>query len=207
LSDAGPFRVALTFDAEHPDRPRSPPGAEERILDALAEGGVRASFFLQGRWVESRPDVARRIGHDGHLIGHHSHYHARMPLLLAEGALEADVADGQEAIMKATGHDPGPWFRCPFGAGHDDRVVLERLAAIGYRNVHWDVEVEDWEPWRTGDAIARDAIAGARARGDGALVLLHTWPAGTAEAIGTMLVGLRGLGANFVTIDQLEDLP
>jgi peptidoglycan-N-acetylglucosamine deacetylase len=207
LSDDGPFRVALTFDAEHPDRPGCPRGTEERILDALGADGVRASFFLQGRWVESRPDVAGRIGADGHVIGNHSHYHARMPLLLGEGALEADVAAGHEVIVKATGRDPRPWFRCPFGAGHEDRAVLDRLAAIGYRNVHWDVEVEDWEPWRTGDAIADDAIAGARGRGDGVVVLLHTWPGGTAEAIGPMLAGFRSLGATFVTIDELEDLP
>jgi peptidoglycan-N-acetylglucosamine deacetylase len=204
VSDA--FRVALTFDAEHPDRPWCPPGTAERILDTLRDEAVRATIFVQGRWAEAYPATARRIADEGHLVGHHSHYHARMPLLLG-GGLPDDIADGAAAIEAATGHDPRPWFRCPFGAGHDDPQVLSQLGAIGYRNVHWHVELEDWEPWRTGDAIAVDGIAGARTHGDGAVVLLHTWPGGTGDAVGPLVVGLREAGASFVTVDELASVP
>lgn len=209
MSDAparAALRVALTFDAEHPDRPLCPPGNAERILDTLRELAVRATFFVQGRWAESAPDTARRIADEGHLVGHHSHYHARMPLLGDDG-LQADLADGERAVRRATGHDPRPWFRCPFGAGHDDARVLASLEALGYRNVHWDVELDDWEPWRTGPAIAADAVEGVRTRGDGAVVLLHTWPGGTGDAVAPIVRGLRDLGASFVTVDQLAALP
>jgi peptidoglycan/xylan/chitin deacetylase (PgdA/CDA1 family) len=129
-----------------------------------------------------------------------------MPLLLG-GGLPADIADGARAITDATGADPAPWFRCPFGAGHDDPRVLAALETAGYRDVHWHVELEDWEPWRTGDAIAADGVAGATAHGDGAVVLLHTWPGGTGDAIAAMIEGLAEAGASFVRIDELEDLP
>jgi peptidoglycan/xylan/chitin deacetylase (PgdA/CDA1 family) len=198
--------VALTFDAEHPDRPWCPPGNAERILDTLAEHGVRATFFIQGRWAESQPATARRISGEGHLVGHHSHYHARMPLLSDDG-LDADLADGQAAVMAATGSDPRPWFRCPFGAGHDDPRVLARIEAAGYRDVHWDVELEDWEAHRTGEAIADDCLSGVQARGDGAVVLLHTWPGGTGDAVGPIVSRLRALGADLVGVDELERLP
>jgi peptidoglycan/xylan/chitin deacetylase (PgdA/CDA1 family) len=209
VSDAtagGSLRVALTFDAEHPDRPSAPPGNAERILDTLARFDARATFFVQGRWAESQPDTARRIADDGHLVGHHSHYHARMPLLLG-GGLEWDIAQGETVIERHTGRDPHPWFRCPFGDGHDDPRVLSSLDALGYRNVHWDVELEDWEPWRTGAAIAADGIDGVAARGDGAVVLLHTWPGGTADAIEPLVTGLLERGASFVTVGDLEVLP
>jgi peptidoglycan/xylan/chitin deacetylase (PgdA/CDA1 family) len=39
------------------------------------------------------------------------------------------------------------------------------------------------------------------------VVLLHTWPGGTAEALAPTIDGLRALGATFVTIDALEELP
>jgi peptidoglycan/xylan/chitin deacetylase (PgdA/CDA1 family) len=200
------LRVALTFDAEHPDRPWCPPRNAERILDALREHAVRASFFVQGRWAESHPQIARRIADDGHLVGHHSHYHARMPLLTDDG-LDQDLADGRSAILAATGADPRPWFRCPFGAGHDDARVLGRIAAAGYRDVHWDVELEDWEAHRTGTAIATDCLDGVRAHGDGAVVLLHSWPGGTGDAVAPIVEGLRDLGAEFVGVDELERLP
>ncbi len=202
----GPLRVALTFDAEHPDRPWCPPGNAERILDTLADRGVPATFFVQGRWAESQPAAARRIGDEGHLVGHHSHYHTRMPLLSDEG-LRADLSDGREAVTRFTGHDPRPWFRCPFGAGADDPRVLGTLEELGYRNVHWDVELEDWEPWRTGELLVADAIAGVRDHGDGAVVLMHSWPGGTGEGIGPMIDGLRAAGASFVTVGELEVLP
>ncbi len=206
MSDTPLIRVALTFDAEHPDRPWCPPGNTERILDVLGEEAVQASFFIQGRWAESQPATARRIATDGHVIGHHSHYHARMPLLGDDG-LRSDILDAQAVIERTTGVDPRPWFRCPFGAGSDDARVLAVLADLGYRNVHWDVELEDWESTRTGAAITQDALPAVEARGDGAVVLLHTWPGGTGDAISPMINGLRALGATFVPIDELEVLP
>ena len=207
MSDpGGRLRVALTLDAEHPDRAWCPPGNVERILDTLADRDARATFFVQGRWAESQPAAARRIADEGHLVGHHSHYHARMPLL-TEAGLESDLCTGLGAVMEATGRDPRPWFRCPFGAGFDDARVLGALGRLGYRNVHWHVALDDWEPWRTGDAIAADAVTGVRRHGDGAVILMHTWPGGTGEGIGAAIDGLRALGASFVTVDELEDLP
>jgi peptidoglycan/xylan/chitin deacetylase (PgdA/CDA1 family) len=199
----GAPRVALTFDAEHPDRPLCPPGNAERILDVLRDAGIRATFFVQGRWARSQPAAARRIAEEGHLVGHHSNYHVRLPYLTDPG-LRADVAEGAAAIREVVGVDPRPWFRCPFGEGHDDPRVLGALEELGYRNVHWDVELQDWEPWRTAEEIARDALEGARARGDGAVVLLHTWPGPTAEALPAILEALAGAGSTAVTLDELE---
>jgi peptidoglycan-N-acetylglucosamine deacetylase len=202
----GPLRVALTFDAEHPDRPWCPPGNAERILDVLAERAVRATFFVQGRWAESFPTTARRIAEEGHLVGHHSKYHARMTLLSDDG-MRTDVREGEEAIVAATGADPHPWFRCPFGDGGDDPRVKSALAELGYREVGWNVAVEDWEPWREGSAIASDAVSAVGIRGDGAIVLLHTWPGGTGDAVGAIVNELADCGASFVGVDQLEALP
>jgi peptidoglycan-N-acetylglucosamine deacetylase len=202
----GAFRVALTFDTEHPDRSWCPPGTTDLILDVLEARDVRATFFVQGRWAESQPAAATRIAGAGHLVGHHSHYHARMSLLHDDG-ITADLEDGRRAIVEHTGVDPRPWFRCPFGDGHDDPRVLGVLSRLGYRNVHWHVELQDWEPWRTGESIAADTVAGVRAHGDGAVVLLHGWPGGTGEAVEPIIAELRGRDATFVTIDELEELP
>ena len=201
MSDGAP-RVALTFDAEHPDRPLCPPGNADRILDVLRETGARSTFFVQGRWARSQPATARRIAEDGHLVGHHSNYHVRMPYLSDEG-LCADVTEGQEAIREVVGVDPRPWFRCPFGEGHDDPRVLGALEELGYREVHWDVELQDWEPWRTAEDVARDAVTGALEHGDGAIVLLHTWPEPTSGALPQILEGLDRAGARLVTVDEL----
>jgi peptidoglycan/xylan/chitin deacetylase (PgdA/CDA1 family) len=85
--------------------------------------------------------------------------------------------------------------------------VLAALEERGYRNVHWHVALDDWEAWRTGEAIAHDAVGAAREHGDGAVILLHMWPGGTGEAVGPIVDGLRAAGATFVTPDELESLP
>ena len=200
------LRAALTFDAEHPDRPDSSPGTAERILDVLEQAGARATFFLQSRWATANPDLARRIADAGHLVGNHSTYHARMTLFSDHG-IRVDVHQAGETIAELTGVDPRPWFRCPFGDGHDDRRVLDVLEELGYRNVHWHVETEDWEPWRTPAEIGRGSVEGAIRHGDGAVVLLHTWPRATAAALPIALEGFERARASLVTIDELEELP
>jgi peptidoglycan-N-acetylglucosamine deacetylase len=197
--------VALTFDAEHPDRPRSSTQSARTILDILAGAGARATFFIQGRWALAYPELSRRIADAGHLVGNHSHFHAPMPILSGEG-FRADVADAQAAVMQATGVDPRPWFRCPFGEGYEDPRVLAELDGLGYRNVHWHVEVEDWEPSHTADEITRDVLAGIDDHGDGAIVLLHTWPEGTADALPRIIDGLRERRAEPVRVDELPEV-
>jgi peptidoglycan-N-acetylglucosamine deacetylase len=199
-----PMRVALTFDAEHPDRPHHGEHAAW-ILDELARLEVRATAFLQGRWVEANPDLARRVARDGHLVGSHSFYHAHMPLLSAEGFAE-DVRKAEQVIVETTGVDPKPWIRFPFGAGADDASLIDRLPQLGYRHVGWDVEVYEWEPGRSTREVVASAVAGVTARGDGSIVLLHTWPDPVAPALAEIVERLREDGARFVGVDEL-DLP
>ena len=200
-----PFRVALTFDTEHPDRP-SAPGIETGLLDLLEREHVRATFFIQGRWAEAWPDLARRIAAAGHRIGSHSHYHARMPMLSQRG-LRSDIALAERAILDATGIDPKPYFRCPFGAGQADARVQAVLRAAGYQHVGWHVVGTDWPPERTAAAVERSVVDGVLAHGDGAVVLLHGWPDRMLGAMLGVIPGLRSEGATFVGIDELERLP
>ena len=199
------WRVALTFDAEHPDRP-SDPGTTERLLETLAHEGVIATFFIQGRWAEACPAVARSVATAGHLVGNHSHYHARMPLLSDDGLAE-DIADAGQAIEEATGVDPHPWFRCPFGVGAVDARVQTAVAAAGYRHVGWHVDVQDWEPAHDARTIEAEVVTSAVACGDGSVVLLHAWPRATLAALPGTIARLRDAGARFVRIDELDEIP
>ena len=63
--------VALTFD-DGPDPARTP-----ALLDALADLGVPATFFLLGRAVDMHPQLAARIAREGHELGNHTYSHAR----------------------------------------------------------------------------------------------------------------------------------
>jgi peptidoglycan/xylan/chitin deacetylase (PgdA/CDA1 family) len=197
-------RVALTFDAEHPDRPGARPAVPEEMVAVLAREGIRATFFLQGRWAQAYPETAATIARSGHVVGSHSHFHARMPLLSDEG-LRTDIVQADRAIRQATGLRPKPWFRAPWGHGARDPRVTMALRRQGYRHVGWDVVGEDWEPERTADDLVRDVLEGVRAAGDGAVVLLHAWPAASLEALPAIVDGLRTSSAELVTVADLAD--
>jgi peptidoglycan/xylan/chitin deacetylase (PgdA/CDA1 family) len=199
------WRVALTIDVEHPDRPHRP-GTTDRLLDALDVAGVPATLFLQGRWCEAYPEVAWRIGISGHLVGHHSQYHVRFPLLNDAG-IATDLGDAEAAIRETSGVDPAPWFRLPFGAGADDARVLAAVSVAGYRHIGWDVDGMDWEVGRTAAALEDDIVGQTLARGDGAVVMVHGWPDPTATALPGFVARLRDAGATFVRIDALADRP
>ena len=198
------LRVALTFDVEHPDRPTRD-GVTQDIVEVLAAADVRATMFLQGRWVRAYPSVARQIAEAGHLIGNHSHFHARMPMLTAR-ALASDVLTATSTIRDVVGVDPRPWFRCPFGAIDPGTKTLAGLARLGYRNVGWHVDSRDWAS-RSPTGVARRIVDGVKAHGDGAIVLMHGWPWTTAAALPAVIKELRAFGADFVAIDQLAELP
>ena len=185
------MRVALTFDTEFPGRPTTP-GAEARILEALAAAGIRGTFFLQGRWTRASPEIARSIVAAGHLIGNHSNFRAPMDALSDEW-LRRDIQRAEETIVEITGVDPKPWFRCPFGSGMDDPRVLAAIHELGYRHVGWDVDPFDWEEGRTVDELVERVVTGE------GTVLLHAWPAVTAEGLGRVIAGLRERGTDFVT--------
>jgi peptidoglycan-N-acetylglucosamine deacetylase len=200
------MQVALTFDAEHPDRPHCPPGNEERVLEVLAREGVRATLFLQGRWVQAHPGVARRVAQEGHLVGNHSHYHVRMRLLSADG-FRTDVLNAERAIAETIGADPRPWFRLPFGSGHGDDRLARLLEELGYRNVGWDVDGFDWKENTSArdveDSIVREALACQSQ----AIVLMHTWSETTVHALPRIVGRLRQQGASFCTVAELPVAP
>jgi peptidoglycan/xylan/chitin deacetylase (PgdA/CDA1 family) len=195
-----PIRAALTFDTEHHDRPNA--GRPELVLDALAKAGIRATFFLQGRWVESEPSVARAIVAGGHLVGSHGFYHARMSYMTDDG-IRHDISRAEEAIRDHAGVDPRPWFRLPFGDGASNERVLAGISAAGYRHVGWHVDTQDWQETLTSEELERCIRQGVRDAGDGAVVLLHGWPAATPWAVERVLAAASDDAVRYVRIDEL----
>jgi len=198
------FRAALSFDAEHPDR-ASTPGVQERVLDILDKLDVKATFFIQGRWAEAYPDTAARIAKAGHLVGNHSHYHARMPQLNGKG-LAWDIQTAEDNIIAITGVDPKPWFRNPFGAGSDDPRVLKAIERAGYVHVGWSVEAFDWEPDPPLAELVDTLVDGLVTARDESVALLHTWPKRVEKALPQIVARMRDAGAQLVRVDQLDNV-
>jgi peptidoglycan/xylan/chitin deacetylase (PgdA/CDA1 family) len=198
-----PRRVALTIDTEHPDRP-STPGVIEGILDLLQRDAVPAFCFIQGRWALAYPELAARIATAGHGIGSHAHHHVPVPMLSVAG-LRREIRDATDAIRDATGIDPRPWFRCPFGAGADHARTTVTLAEQGYGpSVPWEVDALDWD-----SASAREVedrvVDGVLAGPADAIVLIHSWPAPTVKALPGIVQRLRDVDVELMPLAAIMD--
>jgi peptidoglycan-N-acetylglucosamine deacetylase len=75
-----------------------------RLLELLAEYGLRATFFIPGLTAERYPDTVERVLAEGHEVGHHSHSH-RSPVTLTH---EEERADFERALaaLRAAGAEP-----------------------------------------------------------------------------------------------------
>ncbi len=201
-------RVAVTFDVEDPDLPwHNAPSSVTTILDVLDRVGVRATFFLQGRWVDANPEIARAVAEAGHAVASHSYSHVDFRQLSSEG-VAADLSRARERIVAVTGVDPFPYFRLPYGAGSDDLGLRRQLRRLGYRHVGWDVDPKDYEGGQA-ETVAAAALEGIDTcvsgdEGRDAVVLLHSWPQVTPPALEAFCEVLVGRGARFVAVDDLR---
>ena len=137
---------------------------------------MRATFFVQGRWAEAQPetgtlDRGRRPPDRPSQLLPRTHAAAAR-----RGDRHRRAGRPPRGPRSDRASTPGLGSGVRSAPGHDDPRVLGVLEGLGFRNVYWNVVLEDWEATRTGEAITRDAIDGVRAHGDGAVVLLHTWP-------------------------------
>ena len=151
--------VALTFD----DGPN--PDATPRILDALAERGAVATFFLLGRHVERWPAIARRVAAEGHTIGNHGWHHRKLHTQ-GPASVRHDLVMGTDAITGATGVQPAV-FRAPHGFRSPWVSAIAR--SLGQRTIGWSLGV--WDTACPGvDAIVERTVSGIR---PGSILLLH----------------------------------
>ena len=200
------MHVALTVDVEDPDqRGHGNPDELAAILEAMNSAGIRATFFVQGRWLAANPEVASDIVTSGHLVGNHSYFHADTRLLTGEG-LREDVTRAHREIEDSLGVDARPWYRLPYGAGAESPRIQRRLKALGYRHVGWDVDVHDFCEAES-DALVpslADALSVRRRAGaTHAIVLLHSWPAVTAKAMPELCRFVVEHCESTVTVDQV----
>jgi peptidoglycan/xylan/chitin deacetylase (PgdA/CDA1 family) len=191
-----PKEVVLTFD----DGPW--PGTTERILDALRQECVRATFFLIGRNASARPGLAQRELAEGHTVAYHSFSHPmlnRMPIAAAQSDVDRGIAAVDGALR---GHGTAaPFFRFPYFSSTPpllDWLERRRMAVFGA-----DLWASDWNPMTPDQEL--QLILGRVEANDGGIVLFHDTKAQTAAMIGPFLRALKARGFSIVDVVAAGD--
>lgn len=189
--------VALTFD-DGPDPMYTP-----RLLDALDQLGVRATFFLVGQAVEKYSSLVDDIVSRGHAVGSHSYSHPD-PRSVGPMAVARDYRLGREALEQACGKAM-PLFRPP--KGHVDVVGVAAMRAARLRPWLWTVDSHDWEPDSSPTSVVSRLVSVA----PGDVVLFHDGLQGplapsaldrsvTLEVVPTLVKRLLAVDVSFTTL-------
>lgn len=184
--------VVLTFD----DGPHPPTTA--KVLAALAQECVRATFFLVGRSAAEHPDIVKRIAREGHTVGHHtwSHPHmARIPADAAKYEIDRGIATDEMALHGVSTTTPStPFFRFPYF--ESTPAQLDLLQSRGIVVFGADLWASDWNDM-TPDQELKLITERIAAAGKG-IILFHDAQARTAAMMPAFLRYLRENGFHVV---------
>jgi peptidoglycan-N-acetylglucosamine deacetylase len=193
----GSKQIGLTFD----DGPNDP--HTFRLLDVLSRHDVHATFFLIGRYVHQRPDIAGEIAKRGHVIGNHTFTH---PLLIFQPAerIRHEITHCQDAIRDAVGEHSN-LFRPPWGGRRPG--VFQIVRQLGLEPVMWNITGYDWKA-PSAEFIERKVSPKIHG---GDVILLHdgghaafgTDRSATVTAVDRLLTRYTAEGYEFVTIPKM----
>jgi peptidoglycan-N-acetylglucosamine deacetylase len=190
-------QIALTYD----DGPNDPHTL--RLVEVLAKHDVRATFFLIGRYVQQRPDIAREVVRSGHVVGNHTFTH---PLLIfkSDAEIRDELQQCRQSLLDVVGGHSN-LFRPPFGGRRPGTLRIAR--EMGLEPIMWNVTGYDWNA--PSAALIERKISN-RVRG-GDVILLHDGGhkqmgadrSQTVLATEHLISRYKGEGYEFVTIPKM----
>ena len=194
---ANPRQLAFTYD----DGPNDP--HTQRLLEILAKHEVRATFFLIGRYVQQRPQIAREVAQAGHALGNHTFTHPNL-IFCSQMQTRIQLAECTRAIEDATGQSP-KLFRPPFGGRRPSTLRIAR--ELGLTPVMWNVTGWDWDA-HSSEAVEKKVSKQIRG---GDVLLLHDgshrglgWDRShTVAATEALVTRYMAEGFQFVTVPQI----
>jgi peptidoglycan/xylan/chitin deacetylase (PgdA/CDA1 family) len=206
--------IGLTFD-DGPDEINTP-----RVLDVLAQKGVKATFFINtNNWgnVETSAtlkNIIKRIVADGHQLASHTVGHLHLPQL-STAEIEAQVTGVQTIVNRSdvlgAAYPKLTMLRAPFGEPYQTSAPgsadYDKVAPIvGRYAVHmgWAIDTFDYNCAAGDSSCVVNNFKAAVNGGSYGMVLMHSVHAQTAGAIAEIIDFCRSrntvfwLGEQFV---------
>lgn len=185
--------IYLTFDCGYEN------GNTEAILDALKAHGAQGTFFVVGHYLESAPELVKRMAEEGHAVGNHTYHHYDIDTL-DEAAFQEEIKAVEDKFLEVTGAELSHFYRPP--EGKCGIINLKQAQALGYRTIFWSLAYVDWdtENQPTHEA-ALDKLT-SRIH-PGAIVLLHNTSKTNGEILDELLTKWEEMGYSFEPLSNL----
>ena len=184
----------LTFDAGYEN------GNTPVILDALKKHQAPAAFFLVGNYLETSPDLVKRMVEERHTVGNHTYHHPDMSKISTKETFSKELSDLEMLYTKTTGQSMTRYYRPP--QGKYSEANLKMADELGYQTFFWSLAYVDW--YEDKQPTREEAFQKLLGRiHPGAIVLLHSTSKTNAQILDELLTRWEEMGYRF---GQLEEL-
>lgn len=157
--------IYLTFDVGYEN------GNTASILDTLKKHNVSATFFVVGTYIESDPELVKRMAEEGHIVGNHTWHHPDMSQIAAMDAFKKELEDVENAYLEVTGEEMTKFYRPP--QGKYSEANLKMAQELEYKTFFWSLAYVDW--YDNNQPSREEAFEKLLGRiHPGAIVLLHS---------------------------------
>lgn len=185
----------LTFDAGYEN------GYTAKILDVLKKHQVSAAFFLVGNYIESSPQLVKRMVQEGHVVGNHTYTHPDMSAIATEEDFADELGKLEAAYEKVTGRKMKKYYRPPQGKYSEENLKMAQ--ELGYKTIFWSLAYVDW--YESDQPTKEEAFEKLLPRvHPGAIVLLHSTSKTNAEILDDLLTKWKEMGYSFKSIEDLN---
>lgn len=194
MGSTGEKRVYLTFDCGYEA------GYTATILDVLKKHNIPAAFFVVGNYIQSEPELMRRMAEEGHIVGNHTWSHPDMSAIADRDAFSQQLQKVADAYLACTGEEMKNYYRPPQGVYSQDNLKMAK--ELGYRTVFWSLAYVDWK--RDDQPSEEYAMEKLTQRvHNGAVVLLHNTSETNGKILDQLLTRWEEMGYTFGTLDEL----
>ena len=170
---------------------------EEYLPDMLKlfdAAGIKAAFFMTGRWAEKNSDLAKLIADSGHIVGNHGYSHKDHSKLDYDQN-RSEIETTQQVLEKATGRMP-KYFAPPSGAYNKHTVKAAK--DLGCEVVLWSIDTIDWKR----DGVDRIISRVKKKLHGGGIILMHPTDH-TLEALPSIIEHINEKGYEIISLEDL----
>lgn len=190
--------IYLTFDAGYEN------GNTPAILDALKKHSAPAAFFLVGNYLETSPELVKRMVAEGHTVGNHTYHHPDMSKISTPETFSKELTDLEDLFLQITGQPMEKYYRPP--QGKYSEANLQMAKDLGYRTFFWSLAYVDWYEDR--QPSHEEALNKLTSRiHPGAVVLLHSTSKTNGEILDELLTRWEEMGYRFGRLSDLAGEP
>lgn len=193
VGDTGKKTIYLTFDCGYEN------GNTEKILDALKKHNASGAFFVVGNFLETAPDIVKRMTDEGHLVGNHTYHHPDMSKIGDLASFQKEMDDVSNLFGEITGKEMPKLYRPPQGKYNVENLKMAQ--ELGYHTFFWSLAYVDW--YQDQQPTAEEAFQKLLPRiHPGAIVLLHSTSSTNGQILDELLTKWEAMGYTFGSLEE-----